>query len=101
MSYKKYQFNTIQHLAGIVPVGGKSLDFQMPWHDSLMPIAPDYLAVERAVYECALAGCETIWVVGHKGTTPLLRKRLQDFILDPTLVGLKMPYRNLKKIPIY
>ena len=27
------------HLAGIVPVAGQPLDFNMPWHDCLMPIA--------------------------------------------------------------
>ena len=39
------------HLAGIVPVAGQSLDFDMPWHDSMMPIARDYLAEERPVLE--------------------------------------------------
>ena len=33
------------HLAGIVPVAGQPMDFNFPWHDSCMPIAPDYLAV--------------------------------------------------------
>lgn len=73
----------VLHLAGIVPIAGKSLEFKMPWNDSLMPIAPNYLAAERAVYECALAGCESIWVVCHVGTEPLLRKRLGDYIADP------------------
>lgn len=85
--YKRYQYNRIDHLAGVVPIGGKLLDFQMPWHDSMMPIAQDYLAVEHAVYQAAMAGCETIWVVGHKGTTPMLRKRLGDYILDPSNEG--------------
>ena len=39
------------HLAGIVPVAGQKLDFNFPWHDSCVAIAPDYLAVERAVVE--------------------------------------------------
>ena len=51
------------HLAGVVPVAGPTLDFGFPWHDSMQPIAKNYLAVERAVVECAYAGCETIWVV--------------------------------------
>lgn len=78
------------HMAGIVPVAGQPLDFKMPWNDSLMPIGPDYLAVERAVYECALAGCETIWVVCHVGTEPLLRKRLGDYITDPISIDNRM-----------
>ena len=60
----------VQHLAGIVPIGGQPLDFKMPWHDSMMPIAQNYLAVERAVFQCVLAGCETVWIVGHLGTQP-------------------------------
>lgn len=95
------------HLAGIVPVAITGLDFNMPWQDSLMPIAQDYLAVERAIYECGMAGCETIWVVCHKETTPLIRHRLGDYILDPTInySSLRKYYKrceeHLKRIPIY
>ena len=75
------------HLAGIVPIAGQSLDFDMPWHDSLMPIAQNYLAVERAVVECAYAGCETIWVVCHDDMQPLIRHRLGDYAQDPVWVN--------------
>jgi len=34
------------HLAGIVPVAGQPLEFNFPWHDCCMPIAPDFLAIE-------------------------------------------------------
>jgi len=107
MEDKARQKKSNFHLAGIVPVGISPLDFNMPWQDSLMPIAPNYLAVERAIYECGMAGCETIWVVCHKETTPLIRHRLGDFILDPTLNYsiLRNYYRkaeqHLKRIPIY
>lgn len=96
------------HLAGIVPVAKDPFDFEMPWHDSLMPIAPNYLAVERAVYECAMAGCETIWLICHRETTPLIRHRLGDYVLDPTInfSSLRRFYKrrceeHLKTIPIY
>ena len=95
------------HLAGIVPVAITGLDFNMPWQESLMPIAPDYLAVERAIYECGVAGCETIWVVCHKETTPLIRHRLGDYILDPTINYSRLRKyharagEHLKRIPIY
>jgi len=92
------------HLAGIVPVAGQKLDFNCPWHDSLMPIAPDYLAVERAVLECAWAGCETIWIVCNDDVQPLIRYRLGDYIYDP--VNLRRQYRikpvdEKKPITIY
>ena len=51
------------HLAGIVPIAGQKLDFDFPWHDCLQPINKNYLAAERAVLECAYAGCETIWMI--------------------------------------
>jgi len=95
------------HLAGIVPVTGAELDFKMPWHDSLMPVAQDYLAIEHAVYECACAGVNTIWVVCKEGTTPLLRHRLGDWVHDPVEVDkvAKNPRStmsdSIRRIPIY
>tara|TARA_B100002051_G_scaffold241819_1_gene246582 strand:- start:451 stop:1350 length:900 start_codon:yes stop_codon:yes gene_type:complete len=71
------------HLAGIVPVAGQPLDFGCPWHDCLTPVAPSYLAVERAVVECAYAGCETVWIVCNDDMQPLIRYRLGDIIYDP------------------
>ena len=92
------------HLAGIVPVAGQPLDFKMDWHDSLMPIAPDYLAVERAVSECAWAGCETIWIVANDDMTPLIRHRLGEWVQDPVWIGRRhdpYPSQTRKQIPIY
>jgi hypothetical protein len=95
------------HLAGIVPIACQPLGFNLPWHESLMPIAPNYLAFERAIYECAVAGCETIWIVSHRETTPLLRHRLGDWVYDPVInPSLKSKYvdrpsEHLKQIPLY
>ena len=91
------------HLAGIVPVAGRKLDFNMPWHDSLMPIGQNYLAVERAVQECAFVGCETIWVVCHDDMQPLIRYRLGDYINDPRYIGhhRRDPMYLVRPIPIY
>ena len=95
------------HMSGIVPVTGEVLDFKMPWHDSLMPIGPNYLAIEHAVYECACAGVNTIWVGCKEGTTPLIRHRLGDWIYDPVEVD-KIAGNprskisdNMRRIPIY
>ena len=72
-----------KHLAGIIPVSGIKTDFNMPWHESLMPIGPDYLAVERSVAECAYAGCDTIWIVCSDDVTPLIRYQVGEKIQDP------------------
>ena len=74
------------HLAGIIPIAGEPLDFNMPWHDCLMPLAKNYLAIEHAVQECATAGCETIWIVCHKDTQPLIRQRIGEWVFDPVSI---------------
>ena len=74
------------HLAGVIPVAGQKLDFDMPWHDALMPLAPNYLAIERCVVECAYAGCETIWVVCADDMQPLIRHRLGESVQDPVWI---------------
>jgi len=94
------------HLAGIIPVSGQPLDFKMPWDDHLMPVSKNYLAVERSIYECAMAGCETIWIIANKDTMPLMRHRIGDWVLDPiinirTLKEAKNPKDRFKQIPIY
>lgn len=96
------------HLAGIIPIACQPLNFNLPWHESLMPIAPDYLAFERSIYECAVIGCETIWIVAHREITPLLRHRLGDWIYDPVISpSMRRKYnphrftQEFKHIPIY
>ena len=91
------------HLAGIVPVAGQQLDFNFPWHDSLMPIGKDYLAVERAVLECAWAGCETIWIVCHRDMQPLIKERIGEWIFDPNSLLAKGIFQSTKRkrIAIY
>ena len=93
------------HLAGVVPVAGPKLNFGFPWHDCLQPIAENYLAVERAVVECAYAGCETIWVVCNDDMQPLIRHRLGDYIEDPYHLSkanfVKFPSDHRRQIPIF
>jgi hypothetical protein len=94
--------NLSYHLAGIIPVASTPLGFNMPWHDSLMPINDNYHAVERAVHTAAMAGCQTIWVVLHREAQPLIKKKLSSWIYDPTHVWEKpYPFFNKKEIPIY
>ena len=104
---KKPSTTTYYNLVGIVPVAAQPLDFKFPWHDSLIPIGNNYLAVERSVYECAVAGCESIWVVCHKEMQSLIRHRLGDRICDPTTLPVikshfvKRASEHIKYIPIY
>ena len=82
------------NIAGIIPIAGQRKDFNLDWHDCMMPIGPDYLAVERAVFECAYAGCASIWIVCNDDIAPLLRRRIKDFILDPIYQDIKFSRRR-------
>ena len=90
------------HVAGIIPVAGQKLNFSFPWADCLQPIAQNYLAIERAAFECACAGCDTIWISCPYGIQPLVRYRLGDYVVDPLSQEKIGQWREpIKKIPIY
>ena len=52
----KIKNKTHVNLVGIIPIAAQPFDFNFPWHDSLMPIGHNYLAVEKSVLDCAVAG---------------------------------------------
>lgn len=87
------------NVCGVIPLAGPPLDFGMDWHDCLMPIAPNYTMLERAVVECAIAGCSSIWLCCDQGMTPLIRHRLGDYVLDP--VYKKRAVATDRVVPIY
>jgi len=95
----------MSHVAGIIPVAGQPLDFNFPWHDCMQPIAQNFLAIERAVLECATAGCKTIWIICPTNMQPLLKRRLGEYLHDPVTMSLpkqvRMPSTKLRPIPIY
>ncbi len=91
------------HLAGVIPVTQSAFNFKMDWHDSLMPVAPGYTAIEHSVYECAMAGCHTIWISASEDVTPLIRRRIGDFVQDPVFLGRKskFPSKDRRPIPVF
>ena len=92
------------HLAGIISLIGYRSNFNMDWHDSLMPLAPDYTLLEKAVLDCALAGCETIWIVCNDDITPLVKYRLGDWVHDPVWKDRhrsKVFFNLRKEVPIF
>ncbi len=68
-----------EHIAGIIPMHGYPLDFNFPWHDTLIPVSCDYLSIERCIVECISAGCDTIWISCTDSITPMFKKRLGDY----------------------
>jgi len=94
-----------RNLAGIIPLSGKEKTFGMPWSDYLQPISEDYTALEKSVYECALAGCDSIWIVCNDDSAPLAKYRTGDYILDPQIFNhwsfLKNKEDHKEYIPIF
>jgi hypothetical protein len=93
----------VDHLAGIIPLAYQKLDFTLPWQDYLIPIGKDYLVCDRAVQEAAMAGCDTIWIVGYPSMPPIVKHRITTQVLDPISV-IRNEYdsrTSLKKIPVY
>ena len=93
----------MKHLAGVIPVSGIASDINSPVGPALLPISLNYLAIERAVTECAYAGCDTIWIVCDDDTTPLIRYALGDLVYDPIYVNrtramFPLEYRRFIKI---
>lgn len=90
------------HIAGIIPIVGPQLQFNMPWHDSLVPIHDDYHAIERAVHSAAVAGCNTIWIMCYREMMPIIKKKVGEWVYDPTTTWVfPRPYWNKKEIPVY
>ena len=81
--HKPFQTTNSFHLAGLIPIAGQPLDYKMDFPDCMMPISQNYTLIEHAVYECAMAGCETIWLICNDDIAPLIRYRVGDSIQDP------------------
>jgi len=92
-------------MPAIVPVAGLNTEFGMEWDSSLIPVGPNYTALEAAVYECLHAGCTSIWIVANDDVAPLLRSRLgeQATDIDSMRRGKFAIFGNTKHIetPIY
>jgi len=71
-------------LVGLIPLTGGPLNYGgLLWPDCMMPLAPQFSAIQRAVLECGFAGCEQIWLICNYDIQPLIRHHLGDYILDP------------------
>ena len=82
----------------------ESSAFGFQWHDSLMPIGANYTALEKAIFECACAGCESIWITVNDSWAPLIKERIGDYIFDPVWYYRKYdvnPRDGRKLIPIF
>ena len=63
------------------------------------------MALERSVYECAYAGCDSIWIVCGDDVAPLIKKRIGDYVMSPGYFDqkdfVKSKHYHEKWIPIF
>jgi|TARA_B100000900_G_scaffold400624_1_gene404456 hypothetical protein len=91
------------HMAGIIPIANLKTDHDNPLPEVLIPLDNGFTAIQKSVYECALAGCSTIWIVANDDMAPIIRRIVGDWIYDPVYFNRmsKFPSQERKEIPIY
>ena len=71
------------HLAGIIPIAGLNTEFEIATPEVLLPISADFVAVQKSVFECAMAGCSTIWIVANDDLAPIVKAVVGEWTYDP------------------
>ena len=94
----------VTHTAGIIPVAQLQTDFKNIIHPVLTPIDNGYSFIQKSVYECAMAGCNTIWIVANDDIAPIIRHHVGEWVYDPMYYKrtyTKFYSEKRKEIPIY
>ncbi len=92
------------HLAGIIPLANLKTNFDLAIPECLLPVDPGFAAIQKAVFECAMVGCQTIWIVANDDLAPIVRKIVGEWIYDPVYYYRQhdpFPTSLQKEIPIY
>lgn len=95
--------STKLHLAGIIPVANLPSDFGGITPPTLALVGSNFTAIQKAVHECAMAGCNTIWIVANDDMAPLIRKVVGEWVYDPVYYRRpsKFSSEQRKEIPVY
>lgn len=93
------------HLSGIIPIANYSVGLELSFPDLLLPVANGFNLIQKSVHECAIAGCNTIWIIANDDLAPIVRKTVGDWVYDPVYYKRDLEskfYSQLRKeIPIY
>ena len=93
------------HLSGIIPIANYETELNMSFPELLLPVSDGFSLIQKSVYECAAAGCNTIWIVANDDLAPIIRKTVGDWVYDPVYYKRDMEskfYSQLRKeVPIY
>ena len=93
-----------KHLAGIIPLANFDDNYKLPYNSFLLPIQNDFTLIQKSVFECAMAGCSTIWIVANDDLAPLVKKHIGEWVYDPVYFwdNYKQSYcQRRTHIPIY
>jgi hypothetical protein len=93
----------MSHLAGIIPVANLKTNYGIETPPYLLPVEASFTCIQKSVFECAMAGCDTIWIVGNQDTAPIIRKIVGEWTFDPVYYNRPMCFANENRheIPIY
>ena len=92
------------NIAGIIPVANLKTEHQTAISPVLLQVEDGFTAIQKSVFECALAGCKTIWIVANPDLAPIIKKIVGDFVQDPVYYNRNMSkfHSELRReIPIY
>ena len=92
------------HTAGIIPVANLDTNIDAPYPPCLLSINNGFSAIQKSFFECAMAGCNTIWIVANDDLAPLVRKTVGDWIYDPVYyerTHTKFYKDHRREVPIY
>jgi len=91
------------HVAGIIPVANLKTDFDLKTPEILSPVNKGFTAIQKSVFECAMAGCSTIWIVANDDLAPIVRKIIGEWTYDPVYFRRPVRFNTEKRveIPIY
>ena len=93
------------HLSGIIPIANYETELDISFPELLLPVSDGFNLIQKSVYECAAAGCNTIWIVANDDMAPIVRKTVGDWVYDPVYYKRDMEskfYSQLRKeVPIY
>jgi hypothetical protein len=91
------------HLAGIIPIANFNDTFGMPYPWYMLPIDNGFSMIQKSVFECAIAGCQTIWIVANDDIAPIIKHHVGEWVYDPVYYYRKEKFYKdkRKEIPIY
>jgi hypothetical protein len=72
-----------KHLAGIIPLANFKENFKLPYDSFMLPFQEDFTLIQKSVFECAMAGCSTIWIVANDDLAPIVKKHIGEWVYDP------------------